>query len=244
MKKIMIVAALVASTFAYGACKDEGSSSAAAVYVWQFKGKTSVGVKISDAGGGACVDGGTCAIRVPGGLAITAYSYLCDYYCESFGTLIGGQPFQFFATKPWKSTLYTTEKGDTNPFATVWADHVIGKSATQYELGGEATFVFNHSADLAETFTLTYAGYGAFNKKTGIITSVSGYFAGKQSVPRFNGKLSSNSAACPVAGYWDCLTLAPLDGTGVDSVAYGSWSVKYNASYSKKLAANKNWRVK
>ncbi len=240
----MIVAALAASTVAFGECKDGNSSSDATVYVWQFKGKTAVGVKISDNGGGACADGGTCAIRVPGALAIQGYTYICDYYCETFDTLLMNSPQQFLATKPWKSTVYDTDDGDIKFTTNIDVAHVIGKKATQYELAGMATFTFNHTVDLTETFTLRFAGFGSFNKNTGIVTSVSGNFAGTQYVPRYNGKLTSGSKACPEAGYWDCQTLSALDGAGINSVAYGSWTVKYNKSYSKKLAANKNWRVK
>ena len=248
MKKLMIAAAAALAVAGVQAeCKDSGpAGSDAAVYVWQFKGKTSKAVAVTETYGGGCVDGGTigCAIRVPGTLAIQAYTYICDYYCESFDTLLGNSPTQFLATKPWKSTLYNTDKGDAQPFTKIDVAHVIGASAGKYELEGEATFVFNHASDLAETFWLVFAGYGPYNKKTGIVTSVSGNFAGKQTPPRYNGKITKNSAACPEADYWDCQTLS-LAGKAVDaSVAFGTWSVKYNASYSKKLAANKNWRVK
>jgi hypothetical protein len=245
MKKLMLVAAIAATTVAFGECKDgPTASSDAAVYVWQFKGKTSTAVKVTETYGGGCVDGGTtgCAIRVPGSLVITAYSYICDYYCESFDSLLGGSPTQFFASKPWKSTIYNTDKGDTAPF-TIDVAHVIGKAASQYELEGVAKFAFTHASDLAEVFDLTFAGYGAYNKKTGIVTSVSGNFAGKQTPPRYDGKITKDSAACPPADYWDCQTLVLAGKANDPSVAYGTWSVKYNAAYSKKLAANKNWRV-
>ena len=245
MKKIMIAAAILAAAGAQAACLDgpgeTPQTSGVAVYVWQFKGKTSTAVPVlnTEVTGGGCVDVNKtttgCAIRVPGALAITAYTYVCDYWCESFQNLIQTAPTQYYASKPWKSLVY-----EGNPF-TIDIAHVIGKSATQYELEGVAKFPFTNAADLAEVFELTFAGYGAYNKKTGIVTSVSGNFAGKQTPPRYNGKI--NNVACPPADYWNCQTLDFAGAPEDPSVAFGTWSVKYNAAYSKKLAANKNWRV-
>jgi len=243
MKKLMLIAAVAAVAGAQAACKDgpvDQTTSDAAVYVWQFKGKTSTAVKISETTGGGCVDSVTtgCAIRVPGSLAIQAYSYICDYYCESFDSLVKGSPTQYFAAKPWKSLVY-----ENSGLFTIDVAHVVGKSKSQYELEGIVSFPFTSAADLAETFELTFAGFGAYNKKTGLVTSVSGSFAGKQTPPRYNGKVTKDSVACPPADYWNCQTLELAGDAMASSVAYGNWSVKYNASYSKKLAANKNWRV-
>jgi len=237
MKKLMIVAAVAAMVGgSYAACKDEGpASSDAAVYVWQFKGKTSTGIKVSEAAVN-CVDGSACAVRIPGALVITAYTYICDYWCEAFNTSLQTQPTQYFASKPWSSKVYEKAGG----VFVIGPAHVVGKSATQYELGGVATFGFTDASDLKETFALTFGGFGAFNKKTGLVTSVSGNFAGTQTYPYYNGTI--NKVVCPYAGYWDCQTL-DLVSTMEPSVAFGTWSVKYNAAYSKKLAANKNFRV-
>ncbi len=247
MKKLIVAAALVAAAGAQAACLDgetpTPATSGVAVYVWQFKGKTATAVPVTstEVTGGGCVDVTTttsgCAIRVPGALAIQAYTYICDYWCESFDTLLAGSPTQFLATKPWKSTVY--EKSD---IFTIDVAHLIGKKATQYELEGVAKFAFDNAADLQEVFELTFAGFGSYNKKTGLVTSVSGNFAGKQTPPRYNGKIGT--LACPPADYWNCQTLVFAGHPEDPSVAYGTWTVKYNASYSKKLAANKNWRVK
>ncbi len=241
MKKLMLVAAIAAVAGAQAACLDgptTTTSSAAAVYVWQFKGKTSTAVKVSETTGGGCVDTSTtaCAIRVPGSLAIQAYSYICDYYCESFDSLIAGSPTQYLATKPWKSLVY-----ENSGLFTIDVAHVVGKSATQYELEGTVKFPFTNAADLNEVFELTFAGYGTFQKNTGLVTAVSGNFAGTQTPPRYNGKIGD--LACPPADYWDCQTLLLAGAPNDSSVAFGTWSVRYNAAYSRKLSLNKNWRV-
>lgn len=244
MKKLMLIAALAAVVGAQGACKDkEDASSDAAVYVWQFRGRTSTAVKVTETTGGGCVDTGStgCAIRVPGSLAIQAYTYICDYYCETFETLLKDSKTQYSATAPWKSKVYEMEDVFQIDVA-----HVVGKAPTQYELAGQANFAFTNASDLNEVFWFYFAGFGTFQKATGLVTAVNGQFAGLQSPPRYNGiiKLSeSNKLACPPADYWDCQTLQLAGDPLADSVAYGNWSVRYNAAYSKKLATNSKFRV-
>ena len=236
MKKLMIVAALASSMVAFGACK-EGSSGPdgydAAVYAWKFSGKTTVGVLIKDKDTPAqCAEGTTGdteVIRVPGTLAITGYSYICDDECKLINDNLGAIT-TFVSTKPVK--FFITDKTLTIPVA-----HVIGKSKTQYELGGE----FQAKIE-AEQFKLTFAGLGTYNKKAYRFTSVSGNFAGwDNTAPFYNGKV--NNQWCPPADYWDCETLTYAGQPTAQTVAYGTWSVKYHAAYSKKLAANKNWRA-
>ena len=243
MKKLMLIAALAAVVGAQGACKDEEASSDAAVYVWQFRGRTSTAVKVTETTGGGCVDTGStgCAIRIPGSLAIQAYTYICDYYCETFETLLKDSKTQYSATAPWKSKVY--EMADV---FSIDVAHVVGKAPTQYELAGEALFAFTNASDLQEVFWFYFAGFGTFQKTTGLVTAVSGNFAGTQTPPRYNGiiKLSGDTKlACPEADYWDCQSLQLAGDPTADSVAYGNWSVRYNAAYSKKLATNSKFRV-
>ena len=252
MKKLMIAAAVLAVAGAQAACLDApGTPDVAApadVYVWQFTGKTSTAVLIKNttSTGGGCVDVVTstdaCAIRIPGTLAITAYTYICDDECWQFDTLLANSPVQYLATKPWKSATYNTGSEWTINVA-----HVVGKAKNQYELEGTVKFPFTNASDLQEVFELTFAGFGVYDKKNGRMTSVNGNFAGTQTPPRYNGVVkvdAQTTLACPPADYWNCQTLdfarAPED----PSVAFGNWNVRYNATYSKKLAANGNWRVK
>jgi len=240
MKKLMLIAALAAVVGAQGACKDDNSSDAA-VYVWQFRGKTSTAIAITEKTGGGCTDSGStgCAIRIPGSLAIQAYSYICDYFCDTLEETLANSPTQYSATLPWKSKVY--EMVDVFQ---IDAAHVVGKSATQYELGGVATFKFTDSSDLQETFLLTFAGFGTFQKTTGLVTAVSGNFAGLQMPPRYNGKIKDTKIYCPEADYWDCVdTINYANDATAPSVAYGNWSVRYNAAYSKKLSTNSKYRV-
>ena len=254
MKKVMIAAAVAAmigsasaaSTCVDGSTPDAGCAIQTLVYAWQFKGKTGTGVivnatKETKDGGSSCVDGtvtpGTAeVIRIPGSLALVGYSYLCDAECYTVQTgLMNPTKAQFYAVKPLKS-LIAPYRGQ-NFIQTIDVANVIGKSKSQYELAGTASFVFP-STDIGQTYDLRFAGFGSYDKKNQRPSSVCGSFAGTQTVPRY--PKAYNGVRCPGAGYWDCCSLLYVVGSeGSPSVAYGTWSMKYNAAASKKVSANK-----
>ena len=227
--------ALVGAAFAAD-CELGGKPAVtnAAVYAWKFTGKTTIGQLVSSKevlqAGSNCQLGSTtnkiCAIRVPGSLAIQGYVYYCDNCCDAFASGSAG------ATIPTTQTVYMTKPfKDVFTTADIQIDvaHIIGKTGTQFETEGVATF---NTTDPSEKFTLTFAGLGTFNKTVRVPTSVSGYFAGKLESPYYVAK-----GVCVPADYWLCDKLpslvfacAPTD----PSVAYGSWSVKYNAAASKR----------
>lgn len=256
MKKLMIAAAVAAiSVGAFASCADapidpvHPTTYPAAVYQWKFSGKTGVGVVIRGTAdrtiSGGCADDSTIpglapeVIRVPGTLNITAYTYICDDECFQFGTyLVNPSAAQFRILKPYASIVY-----DENFVETIDVAHVIGKTATQYELAGTAKFA-TVDGDVGPTYTyeLTFAGFGSYAKKNGRITSVSGNFAGLQTPPRYNGTVTG-LAKCPPADYWICDTLVYAEDPMAASVAYGTWSIKYNSAASKRLANNAAYRV-
>lgn len=250
MKKLMIAAAAVALVGgAYASCADVPGPSPvtpdAAVYAWQFKGKTGTGVVIKGSEG---VSSSTCTdtpwsipaevIRVPGTLAIQAYTYICEDECTTFeANLQNPTKQEYFATKPFKSSIYLTQF-----IKAVDVAHIIGKKYNQYELAGDAEFAFTGN-DPQETFAVKFAGFGSYDSKNGRVSSISGNFAGTQTPPRYPGKVAGMTESCPPADYWTCAYVyagAPSD----PSVAYGTWSLKYNAAASKKLANNGNYWVK
>ena len=247
MKKLMIAALAVASVAgAYAACQPGKMEvlEDAWVYTWKFTGKTTTGVLVSYtiSESGNCKPGGggveACAIRIPSSLNIQGYTYKCLPCCGGF-TELADDGEVFWTTKPQKELFEVTDP--KKPFTkglTIEFGHVIGKKAKDFELLG--TFDAP-TADSGENYTFTFAGLGKYDLKNTRFSSVSGNFAGKQTPPRYNGKI--NNVACPPADYWDCQTLDFAGAPEDPSVAFGTWSVKYNAAYSKKLAANKNWRV-
>ena len=256
MKKLMIAAALAAvAGGVYAGCADEPVDPVipqtydAAVYQWKFAGKTGVGVVVKGTKDilvpGGCADDSTIpgraaeVIRVPGTLNIVGYTYICDDECWQFGTyLVGPTAAQFQLKKPYKSFVY-----NENFVETIDVAHVIGKSQNQYELAGTAKFATTDK-DVGPTYTydLTFAGFGSYAKKYGRISSVCGNFAGLQTPPRYNGSVAG-LPTCPPADYWDCTTLTYAEDAMAASVAYGTWSIKYNSAASKKLAKNKGYRV-
>ncbi len=266
MKKLMIAAAIAAMI---GAVKAEEASTCVdgpgsdnptcskqtLVYQWQFKGRTGVGVLVNvqkqvTSAGGTCVDGGVTpgyaeVIRVPGKLALVGYSYLCDSECFNLDAdLMNPTKNQFYMAAPLKTIVanYRNNGADKNFITDVDVAHVIGKSASQYELAGTATFDFTSDAT-AQKYTLRFAGYGSYDKKNKRVSSVSGNFAGTQNVPRYPKSIGSgdNTQRCPPAGYWDCCTLLyASDSEQDDGVAYVTWSMKYNKAASAKLSKNKS----
>lgn len=235
------------------------------VYQWQFKGKTGTGAiiresettKIPGTQGGTCVDGETPSelvsttcevIRVPGSLSIVAYTYLCKAECWAFepgkGMLTNPEKEQWYATKPLKSLVapYRKAKADIEAnggsyfIKQIDVAHVIGKSASQYELAGKVEFDFPIN-DIGQKYALTFAGFGSYDKKNLRVTSVSGNFAGTQTPPRYP-KVGCDGLRCPPATYWECCPLQFSVFTEKPSVAYGTWSVKYNSSATKKFDTN------
>ena len=254
MKKLMIAAAaaaMIGGVHAASTCVDGETPSAGCtvqtlVYQWQFKGKTGTGVIVNATkqvkeGGSSCVDptvtpGTAEVVRVPGSLALVGYSYLCDAECSTIQSgLMNPTKAQYYSTAPLKS-LIVPYRGQ-NFVKTIEIANVIGKNKSQYELAGTAEFVFP-STDIGQVYSLTFAGFGTYDKKNQRVSSVSGNFAGTQTVPRY--PKAYNGVRCPGAGYWDCCSLYYVLGSeGAPSVAYGTWSMKYNAAASKKVSQNK-----
>gem|GEM_PF-3195072 len=270
MKKLMIAAAaaaMIGGVYADSTCAEPGtpgpcdSTSCAPqawVYQWQFKGKTATGALIKGTTTTTSVSGGTCsegssstvttcgeAIRVPGSLAIVGYTYHCDVECYDFdASLLTPYKSQFYGTKPLKSEVEPYKVLGASFVKRVDVAHVIGKSASQYELAGQAEFDFGTAtgSDISQKYTLTFAGFGSYDKKYKRVKSVSGNFAGLQNPPRYAKTICGTR--CPPADFWDCCCLTYAGLPTEDSVAYGSWSVKYNSSATKKLENNRHWWVK
>lgn len=108
--------------------------------------------------------------------------------------------------------------------------HVMGKKQGEAEWawGFSGTAVYGDDA-LAQTYTLTGAGLGKFSPKKGYYTSFSGNFAGTATAS-FD---LTKKTTCDPSQVWLCEDLETL--VDEDTVAYGSWSAKYDATASKKF---------
>lgn len=223
--------AMVGGAFAANCSYNPGPADGAAwVYNWKFTGKTTIGAmtKGTNGTGGNCsytpgVDGEV--VRVPGSLAIQGYTYKCDPEClqeySQFKEIDGATaPDQFYMTKPFKAGLTTA--------LAINVGNVIGVKANQFEAEGVATFTTDEPA---EVYTLTFAGLGKYDLKNVRVSSVSGNFAGTVETPYY-----VKNMVCKKAIVWNCDASDYIDDDV--SVAYGTWSVKYNASASKKYYKN------
>lgn len=230
MKKIMMaaaVAAIVGGAFAANCSYTPGPTAGTAwVYNWKFTGKTTVGAYTKGTKG----TGSNCGyiagaagevVRVPGSLAIQGYTYACDPEClqdySQFKDITGAvAPDAFYMTKPFKDTLAAS--------IAINVGNVIGTKATQFEAAGLATFT---SVEPQEVYTLNFAGLGKYDLKNVRVSSVSGNFAGTVETPYY-----IKNTICVKAIVWNCDASDYIDDD--TSVAYGTWSVKYNAAASKK----------
>ena len=241
MKKLMIAAAaaaMVSGAFAavsnctFNPDPQDPVEAPAAVYAWKFTGKTTVGTPVTTTIAGTpasdCGFGGTaattegCVLRVPGTLAIQGYVYYCDNCCDRFveGTA-GANLSRFYMTKPYQAKI-------VEPTITLNADatHIIGKTPTQYEAEGTAKFDAQKQGAGA-LVEVTFAGLGSFNYKQAVVTTISGNFAGTLKSPYYVSK-----KVCAPADYWVC-GYNYAGNPSAPTVAYGTWSAKYNASASK-----------
>ena len=235
MKKVMMLAAIAAlagGAFAQAPCVIGPTpvTTNASVYAWKFTGKTTVGTlltqRVINLGSNCSLGAGSsnivCAIRIPGTLAIQGYTYYCDNCCDSFASgTAGSSPTKFYMTRPFQDVLAANLSLDVA--------HIIGTRATQYEAEGVAVF---DSTEPAEKWTLTFAGFGSFNTTLKVPTVISGNFAGKLESPYYVAR-----GVCSPADYWDCATLLPAGKASDPGIAYGTWSVRYNAAASRVFRA-------
>ena len=235
MKKLMIAALAAAVTGGVFAdnCQPDTTNppDTAWVYQWKFSGKTTVGTLKSNSTGNNCTPGTTtCIVRIPGKVAIQGYTYHCSPACTDFADITGGgNDDVFWATAPQKTPV-----DEAIAFSVA---NVIGKSKNQFEAAGTAEFTLTELEN--EKFELAFAGLGKHTgKKGGYPTSISGYFAGTVDstyyVTTKGVETDQGIEYCLASQPWDCATLDCATATA--SVAYGTWSVKFNSSAAKKYA--------
>ena len=243
MKKLMILAAMAAVTGAFAAADCSFNPvtptpvQQAAVWMWKFTGKTTVGTPVmtrvaatptSDCGfGGSAAYTDGCVLRVPGTLAIQGYTLICDYCCDAFagGTAVYNDSL-FYMTKPYQAAI-------VSPTINIDFGHIIGRVATQYEVKGTATFNAQKQGAGA-LVNITFAGLGVYNISLGLPSSISGNFAGTLKGPYYVSR-----TYCAPADYWTC-ALNYAGDPEADTVAYGTWSAKYNGTLARRYLAGFN----
>ena len=246
MKKLMFVAALAASTAAFADCAPDPVPGPAAycaqVYSVKMSVKTTKGVvtttkTVSD--GNICNPGeipGTCLVyRTKDSTTFTGYIADCDCSCGLLAT-VGSE-----ATVVWDSKRKAPMAGAA--FTTTFLN-VMGKKQTEAEWAWTFAGTADYGENRTQAYSLTGAGYGKYDTKNDRYTSFSGNFAGTATASYdLKAKVTETvTCACDPSVVAKCDDLGTL--TADDTVAYGTWSVKYNASLSKKFASKKWAAVK
>ena len=245
MKRLIAIAVLASlGGAAYGAGCSYDPTPATSVYKWKFTGKTTYGKKpgkvkatVSLCGyNGSSGGSQDCVVRAPASLKIEGYTWYCEKPCGSSAFEEFAETDEiFWQKKPFKASLAGGVATDVA--------NIIGKKATKFEAAGTAKFdnFINAGSTKEGSYTLTYAGIGAYSKKNDRVKNVKGNFAGFLSQPYYIG-VTEEGKACPPAGFWNC-DLVTLVCPGGTSVAYGKWSATYKKNASKKFSAGK-WTPK
>ena len=233
MKKLMIAAAVAA--IGVGAYADNCTPTPKTlVYDVSMTVKTTKGIQgsassggsICTPGGGAAGGGGCTILRTKDSTKFSGWIYDCVEACNTIET---------GTTVVWdsKRKVQLNDAAFTTTFL-----NVMGKTKKE----AEWAWTFAGTADYSargfgtQAYALTGAGYGKFNGK--YYTSFSGNFAGTTGASFDLSK--SNTKCCDPSQIWKCDALTTLADS--DTVAFGTWAIKYNASASKKY--NKNGYLK
>ena len=236
MKKLMIAAAAAAMVGgAYAApCTpvDPTPGDCASVYSFKLNVKTTKGVTLK---GGTVGSGSQCTpgevssctvIREKDSTVIQGWIYECTCGCDvaATGSVIA-----------WDSKRKAPVD---SPAFTKTLLNVIGKKQNVAEWAWTFAGTAKYDAQREQAYELTGAGYGTFSK--GLYRSFSGNFAGtakaSYDLKTKMGDNSPTSCACDPSEVWACADLTTL--VDEDTVAFGTWTAKYDASASKKYLAN------
>ena len=237
MKKLMIAAAaaLVAGGVYAAGCGDDDPVDVAdpvnQVYRFTFNGKTTIGIPGKDAvqevfcGDDVTTEG--CVVRVPGTLKIEGWVLLCDINCAGVKEAIAApNKAAFWATKPYFADI---------PDGKVTLDllNVIGKKGADAEAYGkfEGTVTYGTEQTWSLGDGLAFAGLGKYVSKTQVYNNFKGKFVGSPVASWYiKGKV------CAQTHVWDCATMTVNCDDTPNTVAFGDWTMKYDAAASKKAA--------
>ena len=206
---------------------DPTPGDCASVYSFKLNVKTTKGVTLKTvASGSQCLPGSTgCAvIREKDSTVIQGYIYDCSCGCDvaSTGSVIA-----------WDSKRKA--KVDTPAFNTTFIN-VMGKKQNVAEWAWTFAGTVQYDANRTQAYELTGAGYGTCSR--GLYRSFSGNFAGTAdaSYDLKTKQDTNNPCACDPSQVWACADLTTL--VAESTVAFGTWTAKYDASASKKYLAN------
>lgn len=228
MKKLMIAAALAATVGgAYAGCiepEDPTPENCASVYNVTVSLKTLNAKAKKFVNRQDCEDpetGVNCYL-VSGTRKYAGVIASCECECSDT-TVVVGPKFYFWGVT--EKTAY--------PDATAELANAIrfGGATVKASKKVAATLTLN-----SDSIALTGAGIGSYNAKIGRASTISGYIAGLVNAPLCPVKCEDPQTAYGFSLCGDVDEITP------DAVpAYGSWSVKFNASASKKYAKDSTY---
>lgn len=162
-------------------------------------------------------------IRLPDSTKFDGYIYDCTATCR---TIADGSAVVWDSKR--KAQL------DGAAFTTTFIN-VIGKKQADAEWAWTFAGTATYDETRSQAYALTGAGLGKYSKAKGYYTSFSGNFAGTTGASYDLSKTASKLHVCDPSQVWQCDALDTL--VDSDTVAYGTWTAKYNASASKKFAS-------
>jgi hypothetical protein len=232
MKKLMIaaLAACAFGAYAENTCAPGEVVEVVPTLVYKFKATvyTPKGISRTEAAvpGSVCspdsgTEASTAVIRAKDKTKFAGWIYDCNGTCStvSTGSMVA-----------WDSKRKSQLDGAALSTSFI---HVIGKKQKDAEWRWDFTGTAMYNSEAA--YNLFLAGFGKYSAKKGFYTSFKGNFAGEVSAVTY--AKAKTADACAPAMYWLCEDLTALvDGDA--GVAYGSWTVKYSKSASKKFAKN------
>ena len=254
MKKLMLAAAVLATGVAVAADCDRPITpvpvpeGGAAVYQLKMPLKTTKGIATLTKGstttiGGVCsrgqivIDDSACVYRTADQINLEGLFAVCTNTCDSLE----------------KSTLYlweTRRKVPVDMAVVKWEFlHIMGKNFTEAETiwaitGGNLFYEDSAAGARAQRIQgIECAGLGKFDRNKGLYTSLSGNAVGRLTAPydlKLRDSMVTSEAiakvVCGPSKIWTCANIAAFcaDAKADDTVVYGTWSIKYNASLSKK----------
>jgi hypothetical protein len=250
MKKLMILAAIAASTVAFADCEiPQGGpvANCAEVYDVVLNVKTteckcqatktkvtssSCGITTTTPGAIKCLSWRQIVSKKVEGVI---FSCVCSCTTDNDGNNLDGA---FFAPAKWDGAIASPMTG--NQYFWITKDKIvlpdadlltikhiarIGKTKAQVEAAG----TFGDGINLA--------GTGAFDEKTGRVKNLSGSVAGVWTAPLDCDPDAQQGDVCPA---WDLCHPTLVSATADKTFVAGTFTIKYNATKSKALASNAN----
>ena len=238
MKKLMIAAAVAA--MGVGAFADDCTPEeikVARIYQVQMNVYTTKGVaqNTTISTGSQCAPGtAECVVRRGKDKTMfRGYIYVCENLCDisQYACVMADVTRKHFFQ----------EQGEEMDGAFTWTllNFGLGSNLTDVEAAWTFEGTVKYDEQREQTYTLTGAGYGQLRKgETVFADNLSGYFAGT-ATPSFDLKTKYNTAMgednclCNPSSVLTCDTFGDLDFEALDTVAFGTWKMKFNANASE-----------